>query len=447
MAEARQLYWEPTQGRGLVSRDRRGGRYDAYLPDLLCTRPILIPAELSISAAAVERQILRLTDRPGAQNLEGISRFLLRSEAIASSMIEGIAPSPQQVAIAELAQDEQIRGFSAQAGLVANNITVLRRAAIDLVHAPRVTVDDVIALHTSLLPDEKHHGLRSVQNWIGGSNWNPLEAVYVPPPADAVPELMADLVAYLNGSSHGPLIQAGLVHAQFETIHPFTDGNGRVGRALIHTVLARRGLAPRAILPVSLVLATLRDSYVGGLTAFRYIGEPLGDPAVNGVATWLERFVDAAKIAVEQAERLAREVDLLRDEWRQRLADWRTQHGKRPEPRAGSAISRVLELLSEAPMLTARTVERLLDVSFPRARDALDELAEAGVLSRKSVDRGTTGYLANEVLDLVGMTERRLASTQFDTRMSKPNRPAPAFPDRRTHTHYDDDPNSLQEDR
>lgn len=429
MAELRQVYWEPTHGRRLVARDRRGGRYAAYIPDNLCNRPIQIPSELSVSAAMVERQIHRLADWPGEKDLEGISRFLLRSEAIASSMIEGIAPSPQQVAIAELAQQERIRGFTARAGLVANNITVLRRAATELVQAPAVTVDDIIALHSSLLPDDKHHGLREVQNWIGGSHWNPLEADFVPPPPDTVSDLMGDFVTYLNGSSHGPLIQAGLIHAQFETIHPFTDGNGRVGRALIHTVLARRGLAPRAILPVSLVLATLRDSYIGGLSAFRYLGDPSSVAAVHGVATWLENFVRATEIAVEQAERLAGEIAVLREEWSHRLADWRTEQGLRPEPRAGSATSRILGMLSETPMLTARTVQRLLDVSFPRARDALEELAEGGVLSRKSVDRGTTGYLASEVLDLVGLTERRLASTRFDTRVSKPIRPAPALPE------------------
>ncbi|WP_409429059.1 Fic family protein [Mycobacterium sp. SMC-11] len=407
----------------------------------------MIPAELAIFAASVERKILRLADGSNARNLEGISRFLLRSEAIASSMIEGIAPSPQQVAIAELAQDERIRGFSTQAGLVANNITVLRRAALGLLRAPAITVEDIVALHASLLPDERHRGLREVQNWIGGSNWNPLESAYVPPPADVVADLMDDLVAYLNGSAHGPLIQAGLVHAQFETIHPFVDGNGRVGRALVHTVLARRGLSPRAILPVSLVLATLRDRYIDGLAAFRYIGDPLSDLAVNGVAAWLRTFADAAEIAVEQAERLAGEIEVLRVEWNQRLAGWRTDHGKRPEPRADSATSRLLGMLSEAPMLTARTVQRLLEVSFPRARDALDELAEAGVLSRKSVDRGTTGYLANEVLDLVGLAERRMASTRFDTRMSKPNRSVPALPERKAPVLSDDARNHEQEDQ
>ena len=156
-------------------------------------------------------------------------------------------------------QEEQVRGFSEHARLVANNITVLRRATQDLVDTHEVSVDDIVALHAALLPDERHHGLREVQNWIGGSNWHPLDADFVPPPWDQVARLLDDLVGFLNGSSTGPLIQAALVHAQFETIHPFTDGNGRVGRALIHTVLARRGLAPGAVLPISLVLATLSD--------------------------------------------------------------------------------------------------------------------------------------------------------------------------------------------
>lgn len=153
-------------------------------------------------------------------------------------MIEGIAPSPAQVALAELSHDEDIRGFSDQAALVANNITVLHRATQELVTTRELTTTDIVSLHTALLPNEQQHrGLRTVQNWIGGSNWHPLDADFVPPSHNEVPRLLADLPAYLNGAAHGPLTQAGLVHAQFETIHPFTDGNGRVGRALIHTIM------------------------------------------------------------------------------------------------------------------------------------------------------------------------------------------------------------------
>ena len=220
-------------------------------------------------------------------SLAGVARFLLRSEAIASSMIEGISPSPQQVALAELAQDEPIRGFGDQARLVANNITILERATAQLVESDLVSVGDVQQLQSALLIEKRHHGLRTVQNWIGGSNWHPMEADFVPPPPQQVPELMEDLMAYLNGSAHAPLVQAALVHAQFETIHPFTDGNGRVGRALIHCVLARRRLTPTAMLPISLVLATLRDTYIDGLTAYRYVGTADAQDAVDGIGAWL----------------------------------------------------------------------------------------------------------------------------------------------------------------
>ncbi|CAM4069233.1 Fic family protein [Nocardia ninae] len=428
MAEFLIEYWAPHLGEGLAKRDRQGGRYRPFAPDLIAERPVHIPTELAHRSATVERAVRRLSSCPGARDLEGISRFLLRSEAIASSMIEGIAPSPQQVALAELGQEEDIRGFGEQARLVANNITVLRHASTELVEADAVTVEDIVALHRGLLPKEQHHGLRQVQNWIGGSHWNPLDAEFVPPPPDRVPALMEDLVAYLNGSTHGPLLQAALVHAQFETIHPFTDGNGRVGRALIHTVLARRGIAPRALLPVSLVLATLSDRYVNGLTAYRYAGEPLSEPARRGTALWLTTFIEAAATAADQAERISVQIDALRHDWAERLGNWRAGNGLRAEPRAGSASARIVGMLPEVPVLTARTVQRILNVSFPSARDALEELADAAILTRKTVDKGTTGYLAREVLDLIGLAERQLASTRFDTRTSPPNRGVPANP-------------------
>ena len=263
--------WAPSEVTGLPRREHLSGPYSAYVPDLLANRSLAVSPAVSAKAAEVERAVQRLVSG-STVSLEGVARFLLRSEAIASSLIEGIAPSPQQVALAELAQDEPIRGFGDQARLVANNIIILKRATAQLVESVQVSVVDVEQLQSALLIEERHHGLRVVQNWIGGSNWHPLEATFVPPPPDRVPGLMDDLMAYLNGSAHAPLIQAALVHAQFETIHPFTDGNGRVGRALIHCVLARRRLTPTAMLPISLVLATLRHTYIDGLTAYRYVG-------------------------------------------------------------------------------------------------------------------------------------------------------------------------------
>lgn len=428
MAEFAIRQWEPTLGQGLSLRDRRGGRFSAYLPDSIVDLPLAVHPDLSVRAAAAERGIRFLATSPEAGDLVGVARLLLRSEAIASSLIEGIAPSPQQVALAELARDESIRGFTANAQLVANNIAVLRRATDDLARTDSLTVADVENLHRELLPDERHHGLRLVQNWIGGSAWHPLDADFVPPPPDHVPRLMTDLVTYMNGATHSPLIQAAVVHAQFETIHPFTDGNGRVGRALIHTVLARRGLSARAVLPISSILATFSRRYVDGLTCYRYEAEPGSSAAMDGIGAWLATFVEATITATDQARRLLADLALIRESWRAQVRERREAQGVRQSPRAGSATARILAILPDVPVMTARTIERLLDVSFPSAKASLEELADAGVLTRKMVERGTTGYLAVDVLSLIAHTERRIASTQFDTRYSPPARPTPALP-------------------
>jgi Fic family protein len=391
---------------------------------------LAISADVSDRAAEVEAAVRRLTLRPQARSLEGLARFLLRSEAIASSRIEGMQASAQQVALAELAQTEQLRstGFSRNAQFVANNITILRRAATDLAESESVTVEGIDGLHRALLPDERHHGLREVQNWIGGNNWNPLDAEFVPPPPEHVLGLADDLVRYAAGGVHAPLVQAALVHAQFETIHPYTDGNGRVGRALIHTVLTRRGLTPSAVLPVSLVLLTRSDAYVDGLTAYRYDGAPESSVAREAVETWLGTFLEAADLATDQVVRFATDLAELRAQWTARLSAHRVARGVRETPRADSAVARLAEVLPEAPLVTATTVRRMLNVSNPSAYNAVEELAEAGIVERRRLDRGTTGYFAREVFELLTFAERRLASTRWDTRQSPPSRPVPAVP-------------------
>lgn len=153
--------------------------------------------------------------------------------------------SPQQVGLAELAEEEEsltAESINRTAKRVAANINALRRATHELADQDLVSLAGVEQLQELLLADEPElRGIRKVQNWIGGSDYHPLSADFVPPAAGSVDLLMSDLVRYINSALHAPLVQAGLVHAQFEMIHPFRDGNGRVGRALIHTVLVRRG--------------------------------------------------------------------------------------------------------------------------------------------------------------------------------------------------------------
>ena len=403
--------WMPHDGPGLPRSAKTGGRYQAYLPNKLSSLQLSLPDELVDNIATAERRLLSLTRTETALGLEGIARFLMRSEAISSSRIEGIAPAPDKVALAELAAEEPIYGLSRSAQLVANNMSVLRLAHNKLAHQDTVTLSHICDLQAQLLEQPRLTGIRTTQNWIGGSQWSPINADFVPPPATHVPELMDDVVKYLNSASHGALVQAAVLHAQFETIHPFADGNGRIGRALIHLVLERRGLATSPVLPVSMVLGTWSEGYVAGLTAFR-----------NGdLNAWLDFFMEATHQAINQAERIAADVVELRDRWDARFREYRNQNGKTRVPRSDAAETIILRNLAEHPVLTASSASRTYAMSQSAAKRALDRLADAGILRKKVVAKGgTSGYLADEVLDLITLAERRLASTQFDTRVAPP---------------------------
>lgn len=430
MAEWLERQWLPLDGPGLNRKARKGGVYQTFLPDPLARRDVKLSAELSKEAGRVEQKILELSARgrrggsSSGTGLEGIARFLLRSEAISSSRIEGIAPQPDKVAIAELTRTNPDMPATNVAQLVANNVTVLQQMSEQLRDSDELSMSSIGTAQALLLGNPKTSGLRESQNWIGGSSYSPLDAEFVPPPPEDVPELMADLLDYLNGATHGALVQAGMVHAQFETIHPFPDGNGRIGRALIHAVLQRRGLVDSPVLPVSMVLGTWSDRYVWGLTRFRDTGTDS-----TGVHDWLEVFIRAAGDAADQARRIADELGSLRMDWRERVEVHRRGQGKTRALRTDSIEWKILENLPDHPLLTARVAADIFDSTRTSTGKALDNLVDAGVLRRKSIDRGVTGYLADDVFELITLAERRLASTRFDTVLSPPSaRAVPELP-------------------
>lgn len=408
---------------------RRGGSYWYYMPDRLTTLQVSISPQLSEEIAAVERRVLALAQADGITELEDLSRFLLRSEAIASSQIEGIVPAAKQVALAEIGEAEDIRGISDAAKLVARNMTVVREASDRLARSQGVAITDLEQLQRALLgADHPAVGIRTVQNWVGTSNYHPIGAEYVPPAPRLVLDLLEDLLSYLNGATHGPLVQAALVHAQFESIHPFVDGNGRVGRALIHTVLTRRGLTSSRLLPVSLVLATFREQYVAALNDLRFEGSPEAPENARRIAEWIRIFSRAVDEAVTQAEDLRAQLLLLAEQWRGQLEAFRAANNYTRALRSDSGVARILGRLAGTPVLTVKTASQIYGLSVQNASEALTQLADARIFSTRSIARGTTAFIANEVLDLVTLSERKLASTQFDTRVSKPVRQVPRFP-------------------
>ena len=248
--------------------------------------------------------------------------------------------------------------------------------------------------------------LRTKQNWIGGSDYNPCTAAFVPPPPEYVPELMADLCSFCNEDSLPAVAQAALAHAQFETIHPFADGNGRTGRGLIQLVLRRRGLANRILPPVSLVLATWAKDYLAGLTATRYLGPATDNAAHEGLNLWIGRFAGACIRAVQDAASFEERIQEMEGDWRARLG----------QVRAGSGTDLLLRALPGAPIVTVASAAELIDRSFPTVNDAIARLTEAGVLKQITIGRRNRAFEAKEVIDAFTSLERQLASPEGDTR-------------------------------
>ena len=195
--------------------------------------------------------------------LAPLARLLLRTESIASSKVEGMQVDARSLARAEARYDAGQSVGSTVADVIAN-VDAMQYAIEDASEHEPLTLERIGDIHRVLLERSRPEiagDLRETQNWIGGNDYNPCEARFVPPPPEMVPDLLRNLVAFCNEDVLSPLAQAAFVHAQFETIHPFADGNGRVGRALIHVLLRRRGIALTYVPPISVVFAAERARY------------------------------------------------------------------------------------------------------------------------------------------------------------------------------------------
>jgi len=255
-----------------------------------------------------------------------------------------------------------------------------------------IRVGDIEAIHRTLMAQEPRATpgrLREVQNWLGGRLDNPLGADFVPPPEDQLVGLLEDLAAFLERDDLPPVAQAAIAHAQFETIHPFIDGNGRVGRCLIHVVLRRTGVAPRFVPPVSIVMAARTTSYVAGLVDFRE----------GRIADWVESFANACREAAVHAAALADQVAVLQQEWIQRAG----------RPRAGSAAAKLIAILPAQPIVSAPTIRAAIGTSQQQALLGLKSLEEAGVLRQISEGSYDRQFAAPEIFDLVTAYEEGIA--------------------------------------
>lgn len=368
-------------------RYRRACRYDAFVPDALTGLAPAIPSDLAGVISDAEALIGRLNAK-AVPALTPLARLLLRTESIASSKVEGMQVDARTLARAEVAQDTG-RNVGPEVAEILANIDAMQFAIEDAAGAERLQPNDLTAIHGVLLARSATGGavgqLRDKQNWIGGNDYNPCGAVFVPPPHEEVPRLMKDLCAFCDRDDLPPLVQAGLAHAQFETIHPFEDGNGRTGRALIQVVLRRRGLAPSFVPPISVAFARDKRRYIDGLTLFRQ----------DDIAGWLEIFATAAAQAATMATRYVEEAAALQERWRESLRSVASP------PRADAAAWKVIDILPAHPVITVPVGVAATTKTKPAVNNAMAQLVEARVLRPVSESSRNRAWEAVGLLDLI----------------------------------------------
>jgi Fic family protein len=371
---SRTVPWSPVEG--LLDLSRRAHRstpasYEAAVVPTIAEAALVLPSDLATDLDDATR-LLAAFDAGGAGEIAPFTSVLLRSESAASSQIENLTSSARALAEAEIGE-----GDRANASVILANVRTMQ-AALDL--AGRLDERAVLAMHRALMAQQSRHAAgewRDQQVWVGGSSLHPGDAQYVPPVAADVPALMADLVAFMDRDDLPPLAHAALAHAQFETIHPFTDGNGRTGRALLHSVLLHTGAIHRVTVPISAGLLAIRDEYFAALTAYRR-----GD-----VEPILRCVAEASRNGTHFGERLVASLREVRASWAERLT-----------ARSGSASWALLDLLLRQPVVTARVVVRDLGVSAPTAQSALHRLVSDGILLESTGHRRNRVYRAPAVL-------------------------------------------------
>lgn len=386
------LTWQHNPTMYAPARYRKACGYEAYIPAPLGELELTLGAETAgiLSDAESAIQHLNASAQPA---LVPLARLLLRTESIASSKIEGLQLGVRELARAE-SKAETGQKVAPSALEVLANIDAMQLAVDAATRADVFTVDQITAIHARLMAHAVNApriagAIRTTQNWIGGNDYNPCGADFVPPPPEHVDTLLDDLCCAINDDSLPPLVQAALVHAQFETIHPFADGNGRTGRALVQVVLRRRRLAPAYVPPISVVLASAKGRYIAGLTDFRE----------GRMESWVEHFAAAAAAAAKLADTYLHSVRRLADAWRDRLRA--SVHA----PRADAAAWAVIDVLPAHPVLTAPVAAVATGRGKAPVYDAIRQLVGAGVLVPLSSSARNQSWEAVGLLEVLGGME------------------------------------------
>lgn len=370
-----------------VETSAGGERVRAFLPAPLPPEPAL---DLTRLMQVYERAIVALGRLDGVATLMPSTPLFLymyvRKEALLSSQIEGTQSSLSDLLLFENHEAPIVE--IDDVAEVSNYVAAIEHGVARLREGFPLSLRLIREMHAILLKSgrgaAKQPGeFRRSQNWVGGTR--PGNALFVPPPPNLLNGCLNALESFLHSEDLAtpPLIRAGLAHVQFETIHPFLDGNGRLGRLLITLILCEAGVLREPILYLSLFLKSRRSDYYRLLQEVRQAGT---------WETWMEFFLAGVAETAEQAVAVARELITMFDAHRQWIAGL---------GRSASTALQLHELLQASPVVSTRTVARRLDISFPTASAALEGLARIGVVRETSGRRRGRVYAYSAYLELL----------------------------------------------
>jgi len=374
-------YSHSSFGRGRRTPGRHG--YVAYFPGEIPRRLDLPTATVALlaeteSALGQLAAVGRLVPNPDLL----IRPYLLR-EAVSSTRIEGTQATIGEV----LDADATGIGPSADIEEVVNYVAAMRNGLGRLGRLP-LSIRLLCEMHGLLMAGVRGRDLapgevRTTQNWIGPAGSTIESAPFVPPPPAELPELLSDWERFAHEEPEMPLlVQNALLHAQFETIHPFLDGNGRLGRLMLVFFLVVRGRLPAPLLYLSAYLDENRDAYYASLQAIREKGDAI---------PWIDLCLIAIQTQSTDAVQRAERIVALRERYREAASALGTTNA-----------FNLVDLICENPVVTTRSIESRLGVSRPTALRLLRRMEEQGVLTE--AEQGTRGqrrYVARELMDAV----------------------------------------------
>ena len=367
-----------------------GEEVRAFVPHPLppC-EPALSSASFEAANRAAEMALARLAGVSGlVPSVDWLLYGAVRKEALLTSQIEGTQATlvdlfDEEAGFAVVNADdvEEVSNYLRAFRLVQDNL----RAPAGLPISVRLLCDAHRMLLAGVRGSGKQPGeLRRSQNWIGGPR--PGKAVFVPPPAERVPALLADVERFIHSRAEGdlpPLVRIALVHAQFETIHPFLDGNGRIGRLLIAALMEHWQLLPEPLLYLSAYLKQHQSMYYQLLSGIRTRGD---------WESWIDFFLDGVATAAGEAERSIVAIATLINNDRRRLL---------AAPKATSASYRLFEALPLMPRFTVEHARQKLDTTFPTANAAVGLLAELGIVNEMTGQKKNRSYGYHAYIDLL----------------------------------------------